>query len=132
MTARQRGTRWHSTPDAARHSVRLSGVTVPRDVLDTVRLVAGSRRGALSAAVADALRAWIASADIMALGCAVTGAKPTTHDDGVTVYRYRDLDGTVYEVDEGAIRIAGIAARAGKFDLESWGIYADGSIVGGW
>lgn len=131
MTARQRGTRWHSTPDAARRSVRLSGVTVPRDVLDTVRLVAGSRRGALSAAVSEALREWLASADIMSLGRTVTGAEPTTYEDGITMYRYRQ-GGTVYEVDRDAIRIAGIAARAGKFDLESWGIYADGAIVGGW
>jgi hypothetical protein len=68
MTARQRGTRWHSTLDAARHSVRLSGVTVPRDVLEAVRLVAGSRRGALSAAVADALRAWLAAQQPSARG----------------------------------------------------------------
>lgn len=68
MTARQRGTRWHSTPDAARRSVRLSGVTVPRDVLDAVRLVAGSQRGALSAAVADALRAWLAAQQPSARG----------------------------------------------------------------
>lgn len=61
MTERQRGTRWHSTPDAARRSVRLSGVTVPRDVLDAVRQAAGPQRGALSAAVADALRAWLAA-----------------------------------------------------------------------
>lgn len=61
MTARQRGTRWHSTPDAARHSVRLSGVTVPREVLEAVRLVAGPQRGALSAAVGEALRAWLAA-----------------------------------------------------------------------
>ena len=132
MTARQRGTRWHSTPDAARRSVRLSGVTVPRDVLEAVRLVAGSRRGALSSAVSEALRTWLASADILALGRAVTGAEPTTYEDGVTMYRYRDLDGTVYEVDEHAIRIAGIAARAGKFNIEAWGIYTDGAIVGGW
>lgn len=65
-------------------------------------------------------------------GCAATGAKPTTHVDGVTMYRYRDPDGTVYEVAEHDIRIAGIAANAGRFDLESWGIYADGAIVGGW
>ena len=101
-----------------------------REVLDAVRQVAGSQRGALSAAVGEALRAWLASADIMALGRTVTGAEPTTYEDGITMYRYRDTDGTVYEVDEHAIRIAGIAARAGRFDLESWGIYADGAIVG--
>lgn len=131
MTARQRGTRWHSTPDAARRSVRLSGVTVPRDVLEAVRQAAGPRRGALSAAVSEALRAWLASADIMALGRTVTGAEPATYDDGVIMYRYRH-QGTVYEVDEHAIRIAGIAARAGKFDIEAWATYTDGAIVGGW
>ena len=131
MTARQRGTRWHSTPDAARRSVRLSGVTVPRDVLEAVRQAAGSQRGALSAAVSEALRAWLASADIMSLGRTVTGAEPTIYEDGITMYRYRQ-NGTVYEVDEHAIRIAGIAARAGKFDIEAWATYTDGAIVGGW
>lgn len=131
MTQRQRGTRWHSTPDAARKSVRLSGVTVPRDVLDAVRLIAGPRRGALSAAVSEALQEWLASADILSLGSTVTGADPTTYTDGITMYRYRH-QGTVYEVDEHAIRIAGIAARAGKFDIEAWATYTDGAIVGGW
>ena len=131
MTARQRGTRWHSTPDAARHSVRMSGVTVPRDVLEAVRQAAGPQRGALSSAVAEALRAWLASADTMALGRTVTGAEPTVYEDGITMYRYRQ-GGTVYEVDEHAIRVAGISARAGRFDLEAWSIYADGAIVGGW
>ena len=61
MTARQRGTRWHSTPDAARKSVRLSGVTVPRELRDAFALAAGPQRGSFSVAVADAMRMWLAA-----------------------------------------------------------------------
>lgn len=131
MTARQRGTRWHSTPDAARRSVRLSGVTVPRELRDAFALAAGPQRGSFSAAVADAMRMWLTSGDVVAQGCAATGAEPAIYDDGVVMYRYRH-QGTVYEVDEHAIRIAGITARAGKFDIEAWATYTDGAIVGGW
>jgi post-segregation antitoxin (ccd killing protein) len=51
-----------SLPDSRRHSVRLSGVTVPAELLERVRAAAGDERGALSAAVREALEAWVTPA----------------------------------------------------------------------
>ena len=58
MPSRQRGTAAWSMPDAARHRVRLSGVTVPRQLLERVRGIAGPVRGELSRAVEVALYDW--------------------------------------------------------------------------
>jgi hypothetical protein len=45
--------------DDARHRVRLSGVTVPRELLERVRAIAGDVRGELSRAVEVALADWV-------------------------------------------------------------------------
>lgn len=45
--------------DDARHRVRLSGVTVPRELLEAVRAIAGDVRGEVSRAVEVALADWV-------------------------------------------------------------------------
>jgi hypothetical protein len=49
--------------DDARHRVRLSGVTVPRELLERVRAIAGDVRGEVSRAVVEALTAWLKKHD---------------------------------------------------------------------
>jgi hypothetical protein len=61
VSARQRGTPAFSLREAARGSVRLSGVTVPRALWEAVRAAAGKEHGAASAAVREALAAWLAA-----------------------------------------------------------------------
>jgi len=61
-------------PDAARHRVRLSGVTVPRELLERVRAVAGSVRGELSRAVEVAMLDWCERREAIAAAQKATAA----------------------------------------------------------
>lgn len=57
-------TRPNPRRDAARLSPRLSGVTVPRELLTQVRQQAEARGISVSAAVAEALRGWISDTSV--------------------------------------------------------------------